>query len=200
MQTSTRGAVLVQASLLTVLGSLSGCVRAHDDTGFALTQLEAIDYQATARPAGVAALVPGRSDPLSVHGLSRAKWGVQRETYSIGQVETDPAYLVNHTLTDSQARQIGDYPSLDSALQTPNDDDRLISLAEGFAVPALALADGALLVPRLLMKPPGVSSQWSGLQTGKQPRPQVSIAPSRLGVRVPEAPGTEPLPPAGSPL
>lgn len=191
--------MVTSASLLAALASLSGCVRSHNDTGFALTQVEASDYQVTARPAGVTALEAGRSDPLSVRGLSRSNWAIQRETYPVGQVETDPTYVVNHTLTDSQARQLGEYPSPDSVLQTPNDDDRLVSVGEGFAAPLMALADGALLIPRFLMKPPVVSSQWSGLQTGKQPRPQVAINPSRLGVRVPEPTGTQPLPPSASP-
>ncbi|MBX9735370.1 MAG: hypothetical protein K2X32_00455 [Phycisphaerales bacterium] len=176
---------------------LAGCVRSHESTGFALAQLDATDHAATSRPPGFDAIGPGHRDAPSIAGLARSQWGIQRETFPLGQVDTDPTYAVNQTLTDSQARQLGEFPSPDTAVQTPNDDDRLMSAAEGFTAPALALADGVLLIPRFLMKPPVISNQWSGLQTGKFPQPQTGVVPIGLGIQVQETARTVTLPAAG---
>ncbi|MHC4108704.1 MAG: hypothetical protein ACYSTY_11520 [Planctomycetota bacterium] len=73
-----------------------------------------------AEPLPALSAEPAREAPSaepSLHGLDRSHWPTIKVTVPGGQVEHWPAYTRNIYLSDTTARQRGEFPTVDSALE-----------------------------------------------------------------------------------
>ncbi|CAN5778856.1 hypothetical protein BH11PLA1_BH11PLA1_19490 [soil metagenome] len=160
--------------------ALSACTADHRDLYKTQALLDSAEDPSARQADGMNALTPRGDDP-SVAGLGRTRWQDARLIIPLGMVEHGQTYRQSALLHDTLARDRGMYPSPESAIELPREDERTTSLAEGFYAPLLALFDAVTILPRMASNLPN-RPQYTGLTTGGVPRRQVEPNPTSLGI------------------
>lgn len=94
-----------------------------------------------------------------ITGLDRDNWEPITLLIPVNGTAHQPTYTTSAFDTATLARQRGEFPTAESALELidPDEDDEILFAIEAHASAAL---DAVLLVPRLLLRPP-TESDWS---------------------------------------
>jgi hypothetical protein len=136
---------------------LAGCITPENDrtTIGRSVRLEALS-PAPGRPAGPDLAVPVGTQVVqepSITGLDRAHWQPTRLQVPVDGTAHRPTYAKRVHFADRTARQRGEYPNAETALQLTGGslgDQQLEALAN----PAMAALDTLLLIPRIIWSPP----------------------------------------------
>lgn len=103
--------------------------------------------------AGTRSETPRRDDTRSITGLSRASWSRQSIVVPVEGTYALRRYARSYQITETTARQRGDFPTPLSSLELTGgtrDDQALEILAAG----PYAFYEGVVLIPRLFFVPP----------------------------------------------
>lgn len=185
-----RATTLAVITLLCTLATQSGCILEQRDMQSTKHLFFADDTQRMAE-VGMKPINIESPDAPSVTSLSRTGW-----TSSTGRGGSAPATTVHyvsgrvdHFQTYNRrpgylkfsTRQRNDWPTVDSALDLPDDEDRLLMIGEAAAWPFWSAIDTLMLVPKSLTTP-AWKPQSSGIIGSMRPSPVVSLyAPANPG-------------------
>lgn len=100
------------------------------------------------------AINPDKPDEPSVSGLDRSSWASYTVVVEREPVRHYPIYRSDPAYTSALARQRGDFPTIETALDTTNPDALRQQAAEGVAFQLWAALDIPLMVPRFFIQPP----------------------------------------------
>ena len=150
-------ATMTLAGLLAAAALLAGCVTPENDRGTIgrSVRLEAFTA-APAQPAGPDMSVPvGQPVPQepSIRGLDRGHWTSTRIFVPVDGTAHRPTYAKRVHLADATARQRGEYPNAETALELTGDslsDQQLEALANH----GIAALDTLLLLPAMVWQAP----------------------------------------------
>ncbi len=103
--------------------------------------------------AGTRSETPRRDDAPSISGLSRASWGRQSIVVPVEGTYALRRYARSYQMTDTTARQRGDFPTPLSSLEVTGDtrDEQAVEI---LAAGPYAFYEGLVLIPRLFFVPP----------------------------------------------
>lgn len=146
--------------------------------------LEAIQPEKVTPP--LPPLAPGEADKpsLAAGSLDRSHWKVRAVVMPVDGTSHRPTYATGPAYTHSTARQRGEFPTIETALELGDRESRWSEVFEGLAWPFWAGADVALAPARMIAQPP-----WELTESPAGPRARAPIgtaSPGRLGS--PEAP------------
>ncbi|HEX2837394.1 MAG TPA: hypothetical protein VHN77_04625 [Phycisphaerales bacterium] len=133
--------------------------------------------------AGTRSETPRRDDTPSIAGLSRAAWSRQSIVVPVEGTYAMRRYARSYQITDTTARQRGDFPTPLSSLELTGgtrDDQAVEILAAG----PYAFYEGLVLIPRLFFVPPCEEVRATPQEHWRAP---VSTARYTLDERTPEA-------------
>lgn len=144
----------------------------------------------------------------SLAGLSRENWKETTFYVPVSGVEHKPVYTMYlPKLTDSTARQRGEYPSQATVVEGTDMDSTLAQALEGVLAPVRAGWEMGWILPKMIVTPPDstVSSPRDGYQRGPHHSLETSggLRDMGLGVTLNPLPGhvaPAPTTPAGEPM
>ncbi|MGD9689199.1 MAG: hypothetical protein AB7K52_00380 [Phycisphaerales bacterium] len=170
--------LLVMGILLAAGGS--GCEKLN--RGPAISDEYSLEAIAPARNArSFARLEAGESDPpsLAAGTLDRSAWTIRRVVVPAGVTQNRPTYATGPTYAQSTARQRGEYPTIDSALDLGTHESAWSEVYEALAWPFWAGLDVALMPARMIAQPP-----WETVNSPDWPHeraPGGTASPRMLG-------------------
>ncbi len=179
-----RTALRFTATLSLALAALAGCSNGEFNTESTLggvVQAEAFDSQQRSWLPGASGTNPD-APSVRTDSLSREHWGEYAYTVPVSGVTHYPTYATRLHYTDQFARQRGEFPTVDSALDTSAKDSRLVQVAEGLVWPVWAGIDLGLLPVRAFTNPP-----WQAVASPKSPPARVPLLSHEFPSQSPEA-------------
>ena len=128
-------------TLACVLALLAGCA-APDNDRLTLNNIETFSER------GGTAGAPAQYAPLT--GVARLDWARTRYVVPVDSTVHGPTYAPTIEWTDTIARERGEYPTIESSLDT-SASSRGQQRAEACAAPLVGLAQGFLVIPLLFV-------------------------------------------------
>ncbi len=168
------------AFTLSVLAGLCGCASPNDDLSIGgRVYIEALAPEHAPKPFGKPLTDAGDAPSLRAGTLDRGHWAVRAVLVPIDGTTHQPTYATGPAYTSGTARQRGEFPTIESALDLGTRESQWSEVFEGLAWPFWAGADVALMPVRMAMQPP-----WEDAVSPPGPRgrgPEGTQTPARLG-------------------
>ncbi len=174
-----RATTAVAWCALAGVGGASGCANPNDEISIGdRVYIEALTPDHAAKPFGQLTDT-GDAPSLKADSLDRDHWSVRAVLVPINGTTHQPTYATGPSYARATARQRGEFPTIESALDLGTRESQWSEVFEGLAWPFWAGADLALMPARMVMQPP-----WDDAMSPPGPRdraPEGTQKPSMLG-------------------
>lgn len=177
-------ALRITAPLTLALAALNGCSNGefnNETTLGGVVQAESFDSQQRSWLPGASGTNPD-APSVRTDSLSREHWGEYAYAVPVSGVTHYPTYATRLHYTDQFARQRGEFPTADSALDTSGKESRLVQVAEAVVWPVWAATDVILFPVRAFTNPP-----WQAVTSPKAPPARVPVLSHEFPSQSPEA-------------